>query len=81
MPRTYRRVDSFHFNNKEGWALTTDSNSLIMSDGTSNLTYLDPVSLKPQSVLVVTQNDAPLDSLNELSISMKYLWRNRLPQN
>jgi glutamine cyclotransferase len=78
---TYRRLDSFRFQNAEGWALTTDSNSLIMSDGTSNLTYLDPVSLKPTRVLGVTIGGAPLDSLNELEYIDKYIYANRFTQN
>ena len=77
---TFRRVDSFHFANKEGWALTTDSTSLIMSDGTSNLTYLDPVSLKPVKVLTVTLNSFPLDSLNELEYFGKFIYANRFTQ-
>jgi glutamine cyclotransferase len=79
--RTYRRVDSFRFASKEGWALTTDSVSLIMSDGTSKLTYLDPVSLKVVKVLAVTQNGVPLDSLNELEYIGKYIYSNRFTQN
>jgi glutamine cyclotransferase len=78
---TFRRVDSFRYQNAEGWALTTDSNSLIMSDGTSKLTYLDPVGLKPVRVLNVTLNGAPLDSLNELEYIDKYIYANRFTQN
>jgi len=78
---TFRRTDSFTFANKEGWALTTDSSSLIMSDGTSNLTYLSPESLKPVKVLAVTLNGAPLDSLNELEYIGKYIYANRFTQN
>jgi glutamine cyclotransferase len=78
---TFRRVDSFRYQNKEGWAFTTDSVSLIMSDGTSNLTYLDPVSLKRVKVLAVTQNGAPLDSLNELEYIDKYIYANRYLRN
>jgi glutamine cyclotransferase len=52
-----------------------------MSDGTSNLTYLDPVSLKPVKVLAVTLNGAPLDSLNELEYIDKYIYANRFTQN
>jgi glutamine cyclotransferase len=78
---TFRRVDSFRYQNAEGWALTTDSNSLIMSDGTSKLTYLDPVGLKPVRVLTVTLNGAPLDSLNELEYIDKYIYANRFTQN
>ena len=79
--KTFQRLDSFRFVNKEGWALTTDSNALIMSDGTSNLTYLDPASLRPVKTLVVTLNDMPLDSLNELEYIKGYLYANRFLQN
>ena len=78
---TFRRVDSFRYQNAEGWALTTDSNSLIMSDGTSQLTYLDPVTLKPVRTLAVTENGAPLDSLNELEYIDHYIYANRYTQN
>jgi glutamine cyclotransferase len=77
----FRKVDSFRFTNAEGWALTMDSNSLIMSDGTSHLTYLDPVNLQPTKVLEVTQNGAPLDSLNELEYIHHYIYANRYTYN
>lgn len=79
--KTFRRLDSFRFQNKEGWALTTDGVSLIMSDGTSNLTWLDPVSLKPTKVLAVTEGGTPLDSLNELEYIDKYIYANRFLRN
>jgi len=78
---TYKRVDSFRYQNTEGWALTTDSNSLIMSDGTSTLTWLDPTTYQPVKTLPVTQNGAALDSLNELEYINGYLYANRYLQN
>jgi glutamine cyclotransferase len=78
---TFRRIDSCRYQNAEGWALTTDSVSLIMSDGTSNLTYLDPVTLKPVKTLAVTVNGAPLDSLNELEYINHYIYANRYLRN
>lgn len=78
---TYKRIDSFTYRNPEGWALTTDSNSLIMSDGTSTLTWLDPVSCKPVKTLAVTENGVALDSLNELEYINGYLYANRYLRN
>jgi glutaminyl-peptide cyclotransferase len=78
---TYKRVDSFRFQNAEGWALTTDSNSLIMSDGTSLLTWLDPVNCKPVRTLAVTENGMALDSLNELEYINGYIYANRYLKN
>jgi glutamine cyclotransferase len=79
--KTYKQLNTFKFKNKEGWALTNDSLSLIMSDGTSSLTFLDPANLKPVRVLMVTQSGVPLDSLNELEYIKGYIYANRFTQN
>ena len=78
---TYKLLDTFRYQNKEGWALTTDSNSLIMSDGTSTLTWLDPASLKPVKTVAVTENGFALDSLNELEYIKGYIYANRYLKN
>jgi glutamine cyclotransferase len=50
----------------EGWGLTTDGQSLILSDGTNQIRFLDPLSFKvTRTIRVVTQNQ-PLPMLNEL---------------
>jgi glutamine cyclotransferase len=55
------------FNYKgEGWALTKDEHRLIMSDGTSELRFLDPETLKETGRLKVTDQGKPVDQLNEL---------------
>jgi glutamine cyclotransferase len=49
----------------EGWGLTYDGKRLIMSDGTANLYFLDPVTF--QRVGQVTVHDTgPVTELNEL---------------
>lgn len=78
---TYKLLDSFRFQNAEGWALTTDSNSLIMSDGTSTLTWLDPMNCRPVRALAVTENGMALDSLNELEYINGYIYANRYLKN
>jgi glutaminyl-peptide cyclotransferase len=50
----------------EGWALTQDGKRLIMSDGTPQLRFLDPVTLKETGRLSVTYNGAAVSSINEL---------------
>ena len=57
--------DSFHYAG-EGWGLTTDGTSLIMSDGSDSLRVLSPATFQPQRVLHVRYNDAPIYQLNEL---------------
>lgn len=50
----------------EGWGLTHDGSTLILSDGTPKLRFLDPESFALKRVLPVTLNARPLAALNEL---------------
>ena len=57
--------DSFHYAG-EGWGLTTDGTSLIMSDGSDSLRVLSPATFQVQRVVHVRYKDAPVFQLNEL---------------
>ena len=61
----FRQLGSFSYPG-EGWALTTDGKSIIMSDGTDQLRFLDPVTLAEKRRVRVTLNGSPLPQLNEL---------------
>jgi glutamine cyclotransferase len=50
----------------EGWALTQDGKRLIMSDGTAELRFLDPETLKETGRITVTDEGRPVTMLNEL---------------
>src|SRR5262245_18662742 len=50
----------------EGWGLTHDGTNLIMSDGTSELRVLDPLTFVEKQRIAVTANGAPLRQLNEI---------------
>jgi glutamine cyclotransferase len=50
----------------EGWGLTHDGASLIMSDGTDTLRVLDPATFAERRRIKVTAAGAPLRQLNEL---------------
>ena len=50
----------------EGWALTQDGRQLIMSDGTAELRFLNPDTLRETRRLMVTLDGRPLPDLNEL---------------
>jgi glutaminyl-peptide cyclotransferase len=62
---TFAQVGRFSYPG-EGWALTQNGRDVIMSDGTPQLRFLDPVSLKPVRLLTVTADGAPVKNLNEL---------------
>jgi glutamine cyclotransferase len=63
--RTLERVGDFKYEG-EGWGLTTDGQSLILSDGSSQLRFLDPASFRLTKTITVVDNKAPVDQLNEL---------------
>ena len=50
----------------EGWGLTHDDTRLIMSDGTAQLRFLDPGTLKETGRVTVRDNGRPVLQLNEL---------------
>ena len=50
----------------EGWGLTTDGNSLILSDGSATLYFLDPQTLQTTRTVQVSQSGQPVEQLNEL---------------
>src|SRR3954466_8518967 len=50
----------------EGWGLTQDRSSLIMSDGTEFLRFLDPATLAEKSRVRVMAAGSALKNLNEL---------------
>jgi glutamine cyclotransferase len=50
----------------EGWGLTTDGQSLIMSDGTAQIRFLDPASFQVKRTITAMDHDRSIDRLNEL---------------
>jgi glutamine cyclotransferase len=50
----------------EGWGLTTDGKSIIMSDGSAQLRFWDPETLKETKRITVTDEGRQIDQLNEL---------------
>ena len=52
----------------EGWGMTHDGKSLIVSDGSSTLYFWDPKTLREVKQLPVTDGGRPVANLNELEI-------------
>jgi glutaminyl-peptide cyclotransferase len=50
----------------EGWGLTLDGKRIIMSDGTPQLRFWDPETLKETGRITVTDEGRPVSQLNEL---------------
>jgi glutamine cyclotransferase len=74
--KSYKMTGTFSYPNKEGWGLTTDGKSIIMSDGTNFITFLDPDSLKATKKLDVTFKGASVLYINELEYINGFIYAN-----
>jgi glutamine cyclotransferase len=61
----FKPKGSFRYSG-EGWGLTQDGRHIILSDGTSNLRFFDPATMKEKKRLAITFKGQPVDRLNEL---------------
>ena len=73
--QTLERIGEFKYAG-EGWGLTTDGRSLIMSDGSSRLRFLDPASFKVTKTLSVLDGKVPVSNLNELEFVQGEIYAN-----
>lgn len=60
----------------EGWGLTYDGTSLILSDGSDTLFFLDPTTFQVTRTVAVTLDGRPLPRLNELEWIKGEVWSN-----
>ncbi len=68
-------LSSFKYNT-QGWGITHDSKQLIMSDGTTLLYFLDPITLKKTGQIEVLDNGKPVSRLNELEYINGHIYAN-----
>jgi glutaminyl-peptide cyclotransferase len=74
--KDYKRIGEFSYST-EGWGITHDTKSLIMSDGTDKLYFLDTTTLKVIRALPVTDMaGARVKNLNELEYVNNYIFAN-----
>ena len=73
--QTFQLLDTFNYLT-EGWGITHDGRSLIMSDGTSTLYFLDPQTFQEVDRLAVHTRDGPVSRLNELEYVQGEIYAN-----
>jgi glutaminyl-peptide cyclotransferase len=73
--RTFRRLGKFSYNT-DGWGLTHDDSSLIVSDGTNRLQYIDPNLFQVTKTLEVFAGSEAVTNLNELEFIRGEIWAN-----
>jgi glutamine cyclotransferase len=62
---TFSLLGNFSYET-EGWGLTNDGNRLIMSDGSSKLTFLDPITFQKNGQVIVHDGNTSITNINEL---------------
>jgi|TARA_B100000315_G_scaffold259342_1_gene314994 glutamine cyclotransferase len=73
--QSFEAVGQFRYDT-EGWGLTHDGQSFIMSDGSAELSFRHPVSFRELHRLAVSDADGPVSDLNELEYVDGRIWAN-----
>lgn len=74
-PWTFAKLGEFTYSG-EGWGLTNDSESLILSDGTNRLRFLDPVNFQLRKSIAVFDGRRAITNLNELEFVQSEIYAN-----
>ena len=64
-PKTFQKTGDFIYTG-EGWGLTHDADSLILSDGSNQIRFIDPNTYKVRRTISVLDRGRPLEEINEL---------------
>ncbi|HEX8149453.1 MAG TPA: glutaminyl-peptide cyclotransferase [Pyrinomonadaceae bacterium] len=64
-PQTFAKSGEFTYTG-EGWGLTHDADSLILSDGSDKLRFIDPNGYQVRRTVSVSDGGRPVVALNEL---------------
>jgi len=72
---TFEKIGTFNYQG-EGWGLTNDGQSLILSDGTNRLRFLDPDNFQVRKTIAVVDNGMPVNELNELEYVQGEIYAN-----
>ena len=70
-----RYLGQFHYP-RQGWGLATDGTSLIASEGTSYVYFIDPEDFSTERSIQVVLNGRPVDYINELEYIDGKIWAN-----
>lgn len=73
--QTFQQIGQFPYAG-EGWGLTNDGKSLIVSDGTNRLRFIDPDSFRVTKTIAVTDRGTAIRELNELEYIQGEIYAN-----
>lgn len=73
--KTFEKKGQFKYEG-EGWGLTTDGTSIVMSDGTAAIRFRDPKTFAVTRSITVTDHGTAVPQLNELEWVKGEIWAN-----
>ena len=73
---TLKKTGEFNYGFGEGWGMTSNGHQLIISTGSSNIFFYDPVSFKEIKRLGVTNQYGPVGNINELELIKGFIYAN-----
>ena len=71
----FQLVKTFSYS-YEGWGITHDGKYLIVSDGTSTLHFVDPLTMKEIKRIEIHENGVPVNRINELEYIKNKIFAN-----
>ena len=72
---TFERLGEFNYTG-EGWGLANDGESLIVSDGSNKLRFLDPDNFQVKKTIAVLDGHKPVNEINELEYIQGEIYAN-----
>jgi glutamine cyclotransferase len=72
---TLEKTGEFRYDG-QGWGLATDGESLILSDGTSQIRFLAPSNFRVSRTITVNEDGRPVREINELEYIKGEIWAN-----
>ncbi|QDU80921.1 Glutamine cyclotransferase [Polystyrenella longa] len=72
---TFRNLGTLRYRG-EGWGITHDTKHLIMSNGSSQLSFMNPADFSVDHKITVVAGNRQLDNLNELEYINGEIWAN-----
>lgn len=77
---TFKEERRFNYD-REGWGLASKGDTLIKSEGTNRLQFMEPENFTPVKTLHVFDQTSPINDLNELEVINGDIFANRYHTN
>jgi glutaminyl-peptide cyclotransferase len=74
--KTFKLLKSWNYKSQEGWGLTNDGHSLIMSDGTENVYFINPDTFQEERKIQICNEHSIVTNINELEYIKGEIWAN-----